>query len=64
MERLHNSLDFEVVINASEYFGLTKDEASKEVKEMKENIGLWRSIASRVGISHREINAMESCFRH
>lgn len=63
IDEFDNSLDFEVAINASEYFGLTKDEASKEVKAMKENIGLWRSIASRVGISHSEINAMESCFR-
>ena len=63
IDEYDNSLDFDIAIGAAKYYGLTKDDAAKEVKRMQENISIWKVIAERIGISRTQVIEMESCFK-
>ena len=63
IDEYDNSLDFDIAIDASKYYGLNKDDAAKEAREMKQNISIWKVIAERIGISRTQISEMEHCFK-
>ena len=63
IDEYDNSLDFDIAIDASKYYCIPKDDAAREVKEMKQIISSWSVIAERIGISHSQISEMECCFK-
>ena len=63
IDEYDNSLDFDIAIDASKYYCIPKDDAAREVKEMKQIISSWSVVADRIGISHSQISEMECCFK-
>lgn len=63
IDDMDNSLDFDVAIEASKYFDIRKDDASRIVSDMKQNIKQWKSVAQKLGIPRTGIIRMEPCFR-
>lgn len=63
IDEYDNSLDFDIAIDASKYYCIPKDDAAREVKEMKQIISSWNVVADRIGISHSQISEMECCFK-
>ena len=63
IDEYDNSLDFDIAIDASKYYCIPKDDAAREVKEMKQIISSWSVVAERIGISHSQISEMECCFK-
>lgn len=56
-------IDIDLAVGASSFFGLSRDEASKEADEILSVVGrTWRAIAGSCGISHHAQNAMAPAF--
>ena len=57
------SIDFNLAVDVSESFHISKSEAQKIILEMKEIVRQnWRSLASDYGLSRSEIERMEPAF--
>lgn len=63
IDEYDNSLNFDIAIEASKYFGVPKDEALDIVKDMRQSISVWKNIAERIGIPRQQIAEMECCFK-
>ncbi len=63
IDQNNNSLDFDLAISVSKFFGIKEDEASKCVAFVKENVKQWKNIAQKFGLSRQNIADMEICFR-
>ena len=58
-----SSIDPDLAIEAASFFGLKKDEAAKETKQILSTVGhSWRPIAESYGISKYSQEAMEPAF--
>ena len=63
IDETDNSMDFDLAINTSKYFDITKDDAAAMVKQIRSQIASWSYIAERFGISSKEIDMMSHCFK-
>ena len=63
IDETDNSMDFDLAINTSKYFDITKDDAAAMVKQIRSQTASWSYIAERFGISSKEIDMMSHCFR-
>ena len=63
IDEMNNSLDFELAIEASKYFGIKKDDASKIALNIQNEIRQWKNIAEKLNISRASIRRMEICFK-
>lgn len=59
----NNSLDYDLAIDVSSYFGIKKDQASKIVSLTKDSIKDWPKIAQKFGLSRQNIAEMKYCFK-
>jgi len=57
-----NALDFNLAISVAEYFRVPTDKAKKIIKQTKETIREWNSLAKLNGISKSEQERMSSAF--
>ncbi len=63
IDEYSNALDFGVAIDASSYYDIDKDTASKIVEVIKRNVSKWRYAAQSLGISQQGIEEMKVCFQ-
>jgi serine/threonine-protein kinase HipA len=59
-----NAASFEVVLGTGDYYGLTKVETRRIVKETVAAVSSWRKEATKLGCSRREIDRMATAFEH
>ena len=60
----NSSIDFDLAVDVSEYYGIEKKQATEEVDKIKCIVkNNWRLIARKYGISRGEIERMEPAFR-
>jgi serine/threonine-protein kinase HipA len=52
----------ELVLQVAAYFGLNAEEAVAIIDEVRKAVSHWRKIASKLGVSAREIDRMKSAF--
>lgn len=57
-----NHADLQVLLDSSEEYMISKEEASQIIDEVKTGIRNWKSIATRLGIAKREINVFEQVY--
>lgn len=59
-----SSIDFDLAIEASVYYGVSEEDAAKMVAKIKKIVACnWRTIAKKYGISRGETEKMEPAFR-
>jgi serine/threonine-protein kinase HipA len=58
-----NSLDFDLVLSVAEYFRLEKEKAEKIIRNIKEVVSNWRSLANKFKIPKSEQELMSKAFR-
>ncbi len=58
----NNSLDFELAKSVGEYFRLNNREMDVIINEVKSAVSRWKEIASKIGISKKEVELMENAF--
>lgn len=63
IDEYDNSLDFDVAIEASMYYGLAKDEAALICSDIRKKVSEWEVVASKNGITRSEVEYMRSSFR-
>ena len=59
-----NSLDYDLAMGVSRYFGLKEDDAADELKKIQNSVSNWKSVAQRFSLSRGQIQMMEVCFNH
>ncbi|MCU7512348.1 MAG: HipA domain-containing protein [Ignavibacteria bacterium] len=57
-----NSLDTGLALEVTDYFRLKKTKAEKIIKEIREKVSMWESIAGKYNISRAETDLMKSAF--
>jgi serine/threonine-protein kinase HipA len=57
-----NSLEYDLALEVSEYFRLEKVKAESIIKEIRNNVSDWKTVANRYGISKTEQSMMERAF--
>lgn len=57
-----NSLEYDLALEVAEYFRLEKVKAESIIKEIKNNVSDWKTVANRYGISKTEQTMMENAF--
>lgn len=57
-----NILDFELAKSVGEYFRLNNSEMDIIINEVKSAVSSWKDIASKIGISKKEVELVESAF--
>jgi serine/threonine-protein kinase HipA len=57
-----NALDFDLALEIIEYFRLEKTKSQKIIKEIKEKVSAWESIAKKYNLSKTEIRSMKKAF--
>ena len=58
-----NHADLDTLLNSSEEYMISKEEAHQIIKEVKEAIKSWRAIATRLGIAKREIDVFQQVYQ-
>ena len=58
-----NHADFQVLLDSSEEYMISKDEAMRIVNEVKAGVKHWKSIATRLSIVKREMDVFEQVFQ-
>jgi len=58
-----NEQDISLAISTAHLYQLKKDKAASILKELKETISTWRTIAGKLGISNSEIEQTKRAFR-
>lgn len=58
-----NHADLQVLLDSSEEYMIGKDEAVYIIEEVKAGVKHWKSIATRLGISKREMDMFEQVFQ-
>ena len=64
IDEQNNAASFEVVLSTADYYGLTKADTRRIVKEAVAAVSDWRKEAAKLGSSRREIDRMASAFEH
>ena len=59
-----NSLDFDLVMSITPYFGLEPARAESILAEVKRAVSGWRKLVTKYGIPKSEQDAMERAFRY
>lgn len=57
-----NQADLDVLLESSEEYMISKDEAKRIIDEVKTGVSQWRSIAARLGIAKREMEIFEQVY--
>lgn len=57
-----NDLDVDLVVSTASFYGISDEEAAKQVETLKPIIASWRTRAEKLGISNAEQNMMETAF--
>lgn len=57
-----NSLDLDLALEVIDYFRLDRPKAERIIKEMKEKVGQWRTLAKRYNLSKAETDSMKKAF--
>ncbi len=57
-----NRSDMKTLLDSSEEYMISKEEALQIINEVKEGVKEWKSLATRIGISKREIDLFEQVF--
>ena len=57
-----NHADLNVLLDSSEEYMIGKDEGRRIIAEVKDGVRQWKTIATRLGIAKREINAFEQVY--
>ena len=58
-----NHANLKVLLDSSEEYMISKDEAMRIINEVKTGVKQWRSIATRLGIAKREMDIFEQVFQ-
>jgi serine/threonine-protein kinase HipA len=58
----NNALDFDLALDAAEYFRLSPDQAHQHLKQIRTAVKKWESLARDQGISKSEIDRMRPAF--
>ena len=58
-----NSLDLDLARSVAEFFRVDRGQAESIVAQVKEAVSSWRSVATEIGISRSQQEAMASAFR-
>jgi len=58
-----NSLDFGLAREVAAFFGVSDRQADAIIESVSGVVSQWRALASSYGISHREQDAMQTCFK-
>lgn len=64
IDEQNNAASFDVVLSTADYYGLTRADTRRIVKETVAAVSGWRKEAARLGCSRREIERMASAFEH
>ena len=59
-----NSLDYDLALSITPYFGIKKDRAMAIVEQIKSVVAEWRKVATRYGIPKSEQDLVENAFRY
>ena len=59
-----NSLDFDLAMSITPYFGLEPAHAESILAEVKRAVSDWRKLATKYGISKSEQDTMARAFRY
>lgn len=57
-----NTLDIDLVLSTASFYGISDQEATKQVEKLKPIIASWRARADRLSISRTEQSMMEDAF--
>ncbi len=57
-----NALDFELLREVAEDFRVSVKEAGRVLEQLSREVGIWRELAKERGLSHQEIERMETAF--
>ena len=58
-----NSQDFELALEAAEYFGIKLNQAKEITADIKKNVKNWRNAARQLGLKKPEIDKMAMAFK-
>lgn len=58
----NNALDYDLAKSVGEYFRLDENQMDEIINEVIEVVSAWRIIATKIGISNRELVLMEKAF--
>lgn len=58
-----NHADLDLLLHSAEEYMISKEEAQQIIKEVKEGIKSWRTIATRLGIAKREIDVFQQVYQ-
>ena len=58
-----NHADLGLLLHSAEEYMISKEEAQQIIKEVKEGIKSWRTIATRLGIAKREIDVFQQVYQ-
>ena len=58
-----NDLDLSIALETAHWYQLKRDRAERILKEMQQEISLWRTVAKKHRISHSEIEQTKRAFR-
>ena len=58
-----SSLDFDLALSVSQYYGLTKDQGAKIIVEVCNSVSRWQTIATKYSISRSEQEVMKGAFK-
>ena len=57
-----NYADHDVLLDSSEEYMISKDEAKRIIDEVKAGVSQWKAIATRLGIAKREMEIFEQVY--
>lgn len=59
----HSAIDFELAVDAARYYGMAKEQAAKDMNEIRKQVREnWHSLAKKYKISRSEIERMSPAF--
>ena len=58
-----NRADLQVLLDSSEEYMIGKEEAKRIIKEVKDGVSKWETIAIRLGIAKREIEVFDNVYK-
>lgn len=58
-----NYADLDVLLESSEEYMISKDEAKRIIDEVKAVVSQWKAIATRLGAAKREMEIFEQVYR-
>ena len=64
IDTVNNALDFDLAKSVGQYFQLSGTQMDLILKEVRDAVSQWKSIAQEIGISRQEQQLMAAAFRY